>query len=328
MHGSSRCARKCLCTGPCRALTPAQHAVAGVFVREGTGHGYSKGVLHACPLRARATTGAPAVPQCAHTVYGTCTHTRKVPSDSHAPTRAARVRARRWKWHLRGARTHGLTKRTERVRTYHGTHGTAAPIGYYPFSQRARKVLGGDSRAYGNRVRWGAVRARAAARRLGYGTRRVVGTWSVFLTTRRVLAGYLRRTHGPVRGMTCAGQWNGPCGALATSTYRARAREGILRTIPSTPRRRAAARGCCQRTQSHVRRGHAHGSPTVRAGARRGAYGHQRASARSHAHGAASRAAGAQDTQLIERRQRGGDRAVERVRAVRPATCMVRPAVP
>ncbi len=39
--------------------------------------GYStrvlEGVLHACPLRARATKGTPAVPQCAHTLNGTCT---------------------------------------------------------------------------------------------------------------------------------------------------------------------------------------------------------------------------------------------------------------
>jgi hypothetical protein len=42
-------------------------------------------------------------------------------------------------------------------------HGTAAPIAYYTFSQRGRRVLGGDSRPYGSRVRWGAVRARAAA---------------------------------------------------------------------------------------------------------------------------------------------------------------------
>jgi hypothetical protein len=109
------------------------------------------------------TKATPAVPQCAHTLNGTCAHTRKVTTDSHAPTRAARVRARRRKRPLRGARTHGLTERTERVRTYHGTHGTAAPIGYYALSQRGRRVLGGDSQAYGSRVRWGAVRAQAAA---------------------------------------------------------------------------------------------------------------------------------------------------------------------
>jgi hypothetical protein len=86
-----------------------------------------EGVLHACPLRARAMKGTPAVPQCAHTFHGTCTHTRKLTSDSHAPTRAARVRARRWKGPLRGARTQGLAKRTGRIRTYNGTarHGGA-----------------------------------------------------------------------------------------------------------------------------------------------------------------------------------------------------------
>ncbi len=40
-----------------------------------------------------------------------------------------------------------------------------------------------------------------------------------------------------------------------------------------------------------------------------------------------ARGAGAQDTQLIERRQRGGDRAVQLVRVEIPATCTVRPAV-
>jgi hypothetical protein len=40
-----------------------------------------------------------------------------------------------------------------------------------------------------------------------------------------------------------------------------------------------------------------------------------------------ARAAGAQEIQQLELRQRGGDRAVQRVRAEIPATCMVRPAV-
>ncbi len=232
-------------------------------------------MLHACPLLARAIKGTPGVPQCAHTFHSTCTDTRKVTSDSHAPTRAATVRARRWKGHLRRARRHGLTKRTERVRTYHGTLSTAAPMGYYPFSQRARRVLGGDSRACGNRVRWGVVRARAAPDASDTVLERQSEQWSFFLTTRRVLGGYSRRTHAPVRGPICAGQWNGTCAALATGTHRARAREGVLPTIPSTPRRWAAAGGCCRRTRGHVRRGHAHGSATVRAGARRGAHGHQ-----------------------------------------------------
>jgi hypothetical protein len=69
-----------------------------------------EGVLHVCPLRARATRGTPAVPQCAHTFHSTCTDTRVVTRDSHAQARAATVRARRWRRHLRGARTHGLTK--------------------------------------------------------------------------------------------------------------------------------------------------------------------------------------------------------------------------
>ncbi len=183
----------------------------------------------------------------------------------------------------------GLTKRTERVRTYHGTHGAAAPIGYYAFSQGTRRLLGGDSTAYGNRVCMGVVRARAAARRLGYGTRTVVvGAWSVFLTTRRVLGGYSRRTHGRVRGMICAGQWKGTCGALATETHRARARNGVLRTIPSTPRR-CATRGaaasvlaatCGEGTRTAVRQ-----CVRVHAGCFRTPTGR---GARTQAHGAAS----------------------------------------
>jgi hypothetical protein len=123
-----------------------------------------------------------------------CTDTRNVTSDSHARARAATVRARRWRRHLRGARTRGLTKRTERVRTYHGTHGTAAPIGYKTFSQRGRRVLGGDSRAYGYRGRWGVVRARAGPRRLEQitwnGSRSMVRLPDYSHGTRRVLAGY------------------------------------------------------------------------------------------------------------------------------------------
>ncbi len=60
------------------------------------------------------------------------------------------------------ARTASRRALSEYARTYHGTHGTAAPIGYYTLSQRGRRVLGGDSRAYSHRGRSGAVRARAA----------------------------------------------------------------------------------------------------------------------------------------------------------------------
>ncbi len=133
---------KCLCTGPCHALTPAHHAVARMGPRP---RGY-------------------------------------------------------WTWVLKGggARTHGLTKHTERVRTYHGTHGTVAPIGYYPVSHRARRVLGGDSRAYGNRVRCGVVRARAAPGASDTVLERQSEPWSVLLTTHTVLGGHSRGTHGAV----------------------------------------------------------------------------------------------------------------------------------
>jgi hypothetical protein len=83
MHGSSRWAVKCVCTGRCRALTPAQHAAAAwVFVREGTANGYSRG----CCTRALFVPGrreAPAVPQCAHTFHSTCTDTRTVVTHTH-----------------------------------------------------------------------------------------------------------------------------------------------------------------------------------------------------------------------------------------------------
>jgi hypothetical protein len=91
------------------------------------------------------------------------------------------------------ARTTACTERRRHVKEY------------YTFLQRARRVLGGDSRAYGNRVRCGVVLARTARRRLGYGTGTIVGAWSVFLTTHRVLGGYSRGTHGPVRGMIWGG---------------------------------------------------------------------------------------------------------------------------
>ncbi len=164
-----------------------------------------EGALHVRPLRARPTKGAPAGPQCAHTFHGTCTDTRKLTSDSHARTRAARVRARRRKAHLRGARTQSRTTRTERVHTYHGTHGTAAPIGYCPFSQRAWNTRRGLT-AVRQSCALGSGAGTRGRRRLGYGTRTVVGAGSVFLTPRRVLGGYSQGTHGCVRGTTCAGQ--------------------------------------------------------------------------------------------------------------------------
>jgi hypothetical protein len=163
---------------------------------------------------------------------------------------------------LRGARIHGLTKRTERVRTYHGMtrHGIAAPIGYYPFSQRARRVLGGDSRAYGDRVRSGVVRARAAPPRLGY------GTWNRSRSngpSSSVLAGYSEGTRGVLMG---------PC------VERSAQGRGTGRAAHSQSGRTELehARGYCQRYRvphsagplagafagvhrGHVRRGDAHG---------------------------------------------------------------------
>ncbi len=227
---------------------------------------------------------------------------------------------------MRGARTHGLTKRTGRVRTY---HGAAAPIGYHPYSQRARRVLGGDSRPYGNRVRWVAVRARAAARRLGYGTRVVVGARSGFLTPRKVLGGYSRGTHGPVCGRIRTEQWKGamqgnrdrysqglsPRGGTANHTEYPTAPDRCRGRLPAYSRPRAArarARQCDGATHAHT-----------------GALTDTNSTGRSHAAAwrGIARRAGAQSSKLLELRQRGGDRAVERVRGERPATRMVRPAL-
>ncbi len=91
----------------------------------------------------------------------------------------------------------------------------------------------------------------------------------------------------PATCMLRAEYWKGTCRALTEH------QRGVLQSIPSIPTAQE-----------------------------------NRATARTQAHDAASRdGAGAQDTQQVERRQRGGDRAVERVRTERPATCMVRPAV-
>jgi hypothetical protein len=168
---------------------------------------------------------------------------------------------------LRGARTHGLMRRTERVRTYHGTHGTAAPMGYYTFSQAGSESTRRGLTGVRQSCALGSGAGTRGRRRLGCGTRAAVGAWSVFLTTRRVLGGYSEGTHGRVRGPICAGQWNETCAALATGTRRARAREGVLPTIPSTPRRWATAGAaasvltatCGEGTRTAVRRCvHAH----------------------------------------------------------------------
>jgi hypothetical protein len=207
-------------------------------------------------------------------------------------------------------------------------HGTAAPIGYYTFSQRARRVLGGDSRvrqscALGSDA---GTRGPSAPRiRYSNGSRSTVRHPQYSKGTRRVLAGYswarawndLRRGSG--RGRAAHSHWvlteyehaRGYC-----QRYRVPHGAGPLRgRLPAYSRPRAArararqSGGAFGRTQGCLR------TPTGR---------------RSHAHARArhrARAAGAQANQQVERRQRGGDRAVERVRAKRPATCMVRPAV-
>jgi hypothetical protein len=127
-------------------------------------------------------------------------------------------------------------------------------------------------------------------RRLGYGTRTVVGAMVRLAQysqgTKRVLAGYSwARALNDLRGAVeraVRGTRNGD--SQSTST------RGGTANDTEYPTALRHCGGCCQRTHGHVRRGDAHGSATVRAGARRGAYGHQRSGARTQAHGAASRA--------------------------------------
>jgi hypothetical protein len=87
-----------------------------------------EGVLNACPPRARATRGTPAMPQCAHTFHSTWTDTRKLTSDSHAPTRAARVRARR---------RNGALARCSHPRP-HGAHWASTHVPRHGTARRRR----------------------------------------------------------------------------------------------------------------------------------------------------------------------------------------------
>jgi hypothetical protein len=138
-----------------------------------------------------------------------------VPSSCPGDERYSRRAAVRTHTSIVRDYTHGLTKRTGRARTYQGTarHGGAdrVPPLLAAGSESTRRGLAGvrPSCALGSGA---GTRGR---RRLGYSTRTVVGARSVFLTPRRVLGGYSRVTHGPVRGTICAGQWNGTCAALA-----------------------------------------------------------------------------------------------------------------
>jgi hypothetical protein len=152
--------------------------------------------------------------------------------------------------------------------------------GTTPSRSGAWRVLGGDSRAYGNRVRWGAVRARAAPSASDAVLEPQSEQWSVFLTTRRVLGGYSRGTPGPVRGTICAGKWKGDVRVTRNGDAQSKSTRGGTANDTEYPTALGHCGGGCQRTHGHVRRGwYAHGSATVRARARRGAYGHKRAGA-------------------------------------------------
>jgi hypothetical protein len=193
----------------------------------------------------------------------------------------------------------------------------------------SRSGLGEDSEGTRGRTaivcageRCGHARPPAPRIRYSNGSRSMVRLPHYSQGTRRALAGYLR-----ARAWNDTGRGSGR-GRAGHSQRRRAEHKGVLPTIPSTPRRcataggllpaysrpdaaRVRARQCdgaCGRTQGCLR------TPTGRrlhARARRGI----------------ARTAGAQISQQLERRQRGGDRAVQRVQLERPATCMVRPAV-
>ena len=279
MHGSSGCAVKCVCTGPCRALTPAHHAVAAsAFVREGTANGYSRGVLHACPLRARATTGAPAVPQCARTFHGTCTDTRKVTTDSHAPTSAARVRAQRGGTanHTEYPRALGHCRRLlpacsqaraarARARQCDGACGRTQECSRTPTGRRGS---GARTQAYG-----AASRARRAHRAVScFSSDSAAG----IVPSSAFEAKFLRRA------------WFVP---LCTEM---RMHRSVIRTHTSTARGGRIGSSSERVLDTGTRGGC---SVTVRAGARRGAYGHQRAGALARTRTARHRARGGRTEQ-------------------------------
>jgi hypothetical protein len=232
------------------------------------------------------------------------------------------------KGHLRGARTDGLAERTERARTYHGTHGTAAPIGYYAFSQRAWRVLGRG--LAGVRRSWALGRGAGTRgpRRLGHGTGTAVGAMvrlrEYSQGTRRVLAGYSwARAWADLRGAVerdVRGTRNGDAQSTSTRGGTANHAEHPRRWATAGAAASVLTAACGEGTLTAVR---------WCGQARAGVLTDKRSGRRSHA-GARrgiARAAGAQETQQLERRQRGGDRAVERVIGEIPATCMVRPAV-
>jgi len=245
---------------------------------------------------------------CAHTFHSTCTDTRKLTSDAHARTRAAKEEYE----HARGT-AEGYSRVGTRTAVRQCVHAHAG----------ARADTNGPERSLAG-ARRGIVRGAGAQdtqllelRQRG-GDRAVERVREERPATCMVRPAVQRNAYAPVRAThskpaqhavaawvfvregTAHGYSRGCCTRALFVPGRRKALQprrsahtpsiGVLRTIPSTPRRWATARGCCQRTRGHVRRGDAHGRATVRADARRGAHGHQGAGARTHARGAALRA--------------------------------------
>ncbi len=268
------------------------------------------------------------MPQFARTFHSACTDTRKVTTDPHAQDRAARARARRLE---------GALARCSHTRP-HEAHWASTHVPPHPPHGGADTVLpriaaGLESTRRGpTAVRQSCALGSGAGtrrrRRLGYGTRTAVGA---MVRLPHYSQGTRKGTRGVLTGPCVERSARGSGRGRARHLQRGRAEHELPRgyckiyrvphgagplrgVLPAYSRPRVASvraqrcDGACTRTQGCLR------TRTVRrarhARARRGI----------------ARAAGAQITQQLERRQRGGDRAVELVRTEIPATCMVHPA--
>ncbi len=235
-----------------------------------------------------------------------------------------------WRRHLRGARTHGNTERTERVRMHvprHARHGGADTV-LHPLAAGSVSTRRGPTGVRPSCALGGGAGTRGP-RRLGYGTRTAVGAMvrlpHYSQGTRRVLAGYSRaRALNDLRGAVKRAVRGTRIGdSQSTSTRGGTANDTDYPTALGHCRGAAASvltATCGEGTRTSVRR-------CVRAHAAvltdtNGPGLARRRTARHRARG------GAQESQQVERRQRVRDRAVELVRGERPATGMVRPAVP
>jgi hypothetical protein len=155
---------------------------------------------------------------------------------------------------LRARRLEGALARCSHTRpreahwasTHVPRHGTARRRrqGTTPSRSGLGEYSEGDSRAVRQSCALGSGAGTRGRRRLGYGTRYSNGSRSG-VRLPHYPQGYWEGTRGVLMG-TCVerparGSGKGPCAALATGTHRARARKGVLRTVPSTPRRCATA---------------------------------------------------------------------------------------